>query len=45
MLMDLLYLLVFICIFMGPALLVCGIIEYICYDIMGEDPDRDYYDE
>lgn len=30
---------------MGPALLVCGIIEYICYDIMGEDPDRDYYDE
>ena len=43
--MDLLYLLVFICIFMGPALLICGIIEYIQYDVMKNDPDEDYYDE
>ena len=42
MLMDLLYLLVFICICMGPALLVCGIFEYIYYDKMGNDPNKDY---
>ena len=29
---------------MGPALLVCGIIEYIYYDKMGNDPDEDYKD-
>ena len=29
---------------MGPALLVCGIIEYICYDVMNMDPDKDYED-
>ena len=40
--MDLLYLLVFICIFMGPALLVCGIFEYVYYDLMKNDPDEDY---
>jgi hypothetical protein len=45
MLMDLLYLLVFICIFMGPALLVCGIFEYIHYKVLGNNPDEDYYDE
>lgn len=42
--MDLLYLLVFICIFMGPALLVCGIFEYIHYDVLKNDPDKDYED-
>lgn len=30
---------------MGPALLVCGIIEYIYYEVLGNNPDEDYYDE
>ena len=27
---------------MGPALLICGIVEYIQYDVMKNDPDKDY---
>ena len=45
MLMDLLYLIVFITAFMGPMLIVGAIVEYILYDVLGEDPDRDYYED
>lgn len=45
MLENLLYLIVFITAFMGPMLIVGAIVEYVLYDIMGEDPNRDYYDE
>ena len=45
MLGDLLYLIVFITAFMGPMLIVGAIVEYILYDVLGEDPDRDYYED
>ena len=45
MLEDLLYLIVFITAFMGPMLIVGAIVEHVLYDIMGEDPDRDYYED
>ena len=45
MLMDLLYLIIFITAFMGPMLIVGAIVDYILYDVMGEDPDRDYYED
>ena len=43
MLMDLLYLIIFITAFMGPMLIVGAIVEYILYDVMGKNPDEDYY--
>ena len=45
MLEDLLYLIVFITAFMGPMLIVGAIVEYILYDVLGEEPDRDYYED
>ena len=45
MLEDLLYLIVFVTAFMGPMLIVGAIIEYILYDVLGKDPDRDYYED
>ena len=44
MLEDLIYLIVFITAFMGPMLIVGAIVEYVLYDIMGENPNRDYED-
>ena len=44
MLQDLIYLIVFITALMGPMLIVGAIVEYILYDIMGEDPNKDYED-
>ena len=44
MLENLLYLIVFITAFMGPMLIVGAIVEHILYDIMGEDPNKDYQD-
>ena len=44
MLEDLLYLIVFITAFMGPMLIAGAIVEYVLYDIMGENPNRDYED-
>ena len=43
MLEDLLYLIVFITAFMGSMLIVGAIVEYILYDVLGKDPDEDYY--
>ena len=45
MLEDLLYLIVFITACMGPMLIVGAIVEYRLYDVLGEDPDRDYYED
>ena len=45
MLEDLIYLIVFITAFMGPMLIVGAIVEYVLYDIMGENPNRDYYED
>ena len=45
MLENLLYLIVFITAFMGPMLIVGAIVEHIIYDIMGENPNRDYYED
>ena len=44
MLENLLYFIVFIIAFMGPMLIVGAIVEYVLYDIMGENPNRDYED-
>ena len=44
MLADLLYLIVFITAFMGPMLIVGAIVEYVLYDVLGEDPNKDYQD-
>ena len=45
MLEDWLYLIVCITAFMGPMLIVGAIVEYILYDVLGKDPDRDYYED
>lgn len=42
MAMDIVYLIVFMAIFMGPMLIVGAIFEYVYYDIMGHDPDEPY---
>ena len=44
MLEDLLYLIVFITAFMGPMLIAGAIVEYILYDVLGEDPNKDWED-
>ena len=44
MLENLLYLIVFITAFMGPMLIVGAIVEYVLYDVLGEDPNKDYQD-
>ena len=44
MLEDLIYLIVFITAFMGPMLIVGAIVEYILYDVLGEDPNKDWED-
>ena len=44
MLMDLLYLIIFITAFMGPMLIVGAIVDYVLYDVMGKNPDEDYED-
>ena len=44
MLENLLYLIVFITAFMGPMLIVGAIVEYVLYDIMGNNPNKDYED-
>lgn len=42
MLMDLLYLLIFMTTFMAPMIIIGSIVEYVLYEIKGEDPNRDY---
>ena len=43
MLMDIIYLVTFMVAFMGPAIIVGAIFEHIYYDVMGNDPNEDYY--
>lgn len=44
MAMDIVYLIVFMAIFMGPMLFVGAIVEFVLYEIKGEDPDKSYGD-
>lgn len=42
MAMDIVYLIVFMTAFMGPALIVGAVVEFIYYDVMGHNPDEPY---
>lgn len=44
MAMDIVYLIVFMTMFMGPMLIVGAIVEFVLYEIKGEDPDKPYGD-